>query len=239
MINLRYPDLGPANRQLQSFLRQMVDELNIALQQVEGTASQAVLVAKSAGTGGSGKDISPQATFNSIKSLIIKSADIVESYYDVISKRLEGMYVATSDFGTYSEETAATLEANSTQIKQMYENIQSIITDIENVEHSLIEVNAHIKTGLLDYDDAGVPIYGVEVGQRTEIDGEEVFNAYTRFTAGKLSFYDNNGNEVAYISDKKLYITHAEVTGSFKLGGFRDSAMADGSVVTRWIGGGE
>ena len=238
-VNLRYPDLGIGNRQLQSFLRQMVDELNIALQQVEATAASAQGLAQAAANGGGSKDASPMATFNSIKSLIIKSADIVESYYDVISKRLEGLYVATSDFGAYAEETAATLEANSTQIKQMYENIQSIITDIENVEHSLIEVNAHIYSGLLFYDEQGVPVYGLEIGQRTEIDGEEVFNKYARFTSSKLSFYDNNGSEVAYISDKKLYITHVEVTGSFKLGGFRDTVMANGGVVTRWIGGGE
>ena len=234
-VNLRYPDTKVGNSQLYSFLRQMVDELNIALQQVDTT--QATVIAQSAASGGGGKETSPKSTFNSIKSLIIKSADIVESYYDVISKRLEGQYVATSDFGTYSEATAQTIEANSSQIKQMYENIQSIITDIENVEHTLIEVNAHIYSGLLYYDEQGVPVYGLEIGQRTEIDGEEVFNKYARFTSGKLSFYDNNGNEVAYISDKKLYITHVEVTGSFKLGGFRDSAMGDGSVVTRWIGG--
>lgn len=240
-VKLRYPDMskGQADGYLQvrSYLRQLVDELNVALQQVESTASQAVVLAKSSGArGGSGQ--SPQATFNSIKSLIIKSADIVESYYDVINKRLEGLYVAKSDFGTYSEETAQTIKANSTQIQRLYENIQQIVTDIENVEHTLIEVNAHIYSGLLYYDEQGVPVYGLEIGQRTEIDGEEVFNKYARFTSGKLSFYDNNGNEVAYISDKKLYITHVEITGSLRIGGLVDTVLADGSVVTKWVTGG-
>ena len=106
------------------------------------------------------------------------------------------------------------------------------------MEHTLIEVNAHIKSGLLYYDEAGAPVYGLEIGQRTEIDGVETFNKYARFTSEKLSFYDSNDNEVAYISDKKLYITHVEVTGSFTLGGFVDTVLPDRSVVTRWKEGG-
>ncbi len=241
-INLRYPDFNRAGqadgyRWLQSYLRQLVDELNIALAQVEGTASQAQVIATSSANAEKNTVESPKTTFNAIKSLIIKSADIVDAYYDTISKRLEGMYVAQSAFGTYTEETAQSIEANSAQIKQIFESMQTILADIESVEHTLIEVNAHIKSGVLYYDEAGVPVYGLEIGQRTEIDGEETFNKYARFTSDKLSFYDSNDNEVAYISDKKLYITHVEITGSFKLGGFRDTAMADGSVVTQWIEG--
>ena len=80
-----------------------------------------------------------------------------------------------------------------------------------------------------------MPVYGIEVGQRTEIDGVEVFNKYARFTSDRLSFYDQNDNEVAYISDKKLYITHIEVTGSYTISGFVDTVLADGSVVTKWM----
>ena len=87
------------------------------------------------------------------------------------------------------------------------------------------------------YDDSGVPVYGLEIGQRTEKDGEEIFNKFARFTAEKLSFYDQNDNEVAYISDRKLYITHIEVIGSYSQGGFVDTTLADGSIVTRWVGG--
>ena len=83
-----------------------------------------------------------------------------------------------------------------------------------------------------------MPVYGVEIGQKTQIDGEEVFNQFARFTAEKLSFFDSNGVEVAYISDQKLYISHVEVTGTFTQGGFIDITLPDKSVVTKWIGGG-
>lgn len=246
-VDLRLPNITAETQagqlsQVKSYLYQMVEQLNWALKNVEATAASGYVVVNGRSVGGSmdtkpgGKDA--VTTFNEIKSLIIKSADIVNAYYEVINARLEGEYVAQSDFGTYSENTAQDIEANSTNIESLYSNIQEIVTDIENVEHTLIEVNAHIKSGLLYYDDEGAPVYGLEIGQRNEIDGEEVFNKYARFTSEKLAFYDQNDNEVAYISDRKLYITHVEVTDTFTIGGFVDTVIADRSVVTRWVEGG-
>ena len=165
--------------------------------------------------------------------LIIKSADIVNAYYEKISQKLSGEYVAQSEFGTYRETTEQTITKTSTMVEQNFTSVQQIITDLEGLQYKLIEVDAHINSGMLYYDEDGVPVYGLEIGQRTDIDGVEVFNKYARFTSDKLSFYDSNGNEVAYISDKKLYITHIEVTGSFSIGNLTDKVMADGSVVTK------
>lgn len=241
-LELRLPNITATTEagkliQIQSYLYQTVQQLNYALGTIEdGTSGKVLYTGKGTGGGRESGGVSPEdaaVTFNSLKGLIIKSADIVNSYYEVINTRLEGLYVAQSDFGTYTEETAQDIEANSTGIKQLFTNVQEIITDVENVEHTLIEVNAHIKTGILYYDDDGVPVYGLEVGQRTEIDGDEVFNKYARFTSNKLSFYDQNDNEVAYISDRKLYITHIEVTGSYAIGDLVDTVRSDGSVVTR------
>ena len=236
--NITAKDEAGQLKQLQSYLIQLVGQLNYAMKIVDGGSSGPVAYASSAASATGTEDAKSQTTFNSIKALIIKSADIVNAYYEAINSRLKGIYVAQSDFGKFSEETSADLEANSTAISQIYSNLQQIITDIENVEHTLIEVNAHIKSGLLYYDASGAPVYGLEIGQRTEIDGTEVFNKYARFTSDKLSFYDSNDTEVAYISDKKLYITHVEITGSFSLGGFVDTVLTDGSVLTKWVAGG-
>lgn len=240
-MDIRYPNITAKDSeaqllQVKSYLHQLVDQLNWALKNVEGGASGAnIYMGNVSASGDDGTDAKAKVTFNSIKSLIIKSADIVNAYYDQINTRLSGVYVAESDFGVYAEETEQQIEENSTSINQLFTNLQQIITDIEGLEHNLIEVEAHINSGLLYYDDTGAPVYGLEIGQKTEIDGEEVFNKFARFTAEKLSFYDSNGNEVAYISDKKLYITHIEVTGSFTQGGFVDTVLDDESVVTRWV----
>lgn len=140
-------------------------------------------------------------------------------------------------------------DAESSLNKSINDTKDALLKDIADAEERLkdlidssnailIEVQAHTRSGLLYYDDSGIPIYGFEVGQRNLVNGQEVFNQYARFTANKLSFYDNNGDEVAYISDKKLFIKNAEIRESLKQGGFEDTVMADKSIVTKWIGGG-
>ena len=242
--NFRLPNITATTpegklQQMQSFLYQTVEQLNWAMNTMQtGAAAGGAAVQSVAGGNSSQEQTDSLATFNDIKSLIIKSAEIVNSYYETISARLAGEYVAQSDFGTYTELTEQQILANSTAIDQVFTNLQQIITDIEGMSHTLIEVNAHIRSGILYYDEKGVPVYGVEIGQKTQIDGEEVFNQFARFTAEKLSFFDSNGVEVAYISDQKLYISHVEVTGTFTQGGFIDITLPDKSVVTKWIGGG-
>lgn len=240
-VNLRFPNITAQGEkeklmQVQSYLHQLVQDLQWAFETVGGSGSVRQAVELSKASGGVVESEEAKATFNDIKSLIIKSADIVNAYYDSINSRLKGLYVAQSDFGVYTEETDAIIQANSTGIEQLYSNIQTIITDIENLETAQIEANAYINSGLLYTDSQGVPVYGLEIGQRNKIDGAEVFNQFARFTAAKLSFYDSNGNEVAYISDKKLYITHVEVTGSLTQGAFVDTVLSNKDVVTRWVG---
>ncbi len=241
-FNLRFPNITAMDeagklRQTQSFLHQLVQELNWALNTLEtGTGSGPVAEIPRGSL--AEREGDAMASFNDIKPLIIKSADIVNAYYEKIQAKLEGLYVAQSDFGTYSEKTSADIQANSAAIEQNYTNVQQILSDLDMVENELITVSAHINTGLLYYDDSGTPVYGLEIGQKTEAGGEEVFNRYARFTAKKLSFYDRNDNEVAYISDYKLYITNVDVTGTYRIGSLRDTALADGSVVTKYVRGG-
>lgn len=442
MTDLRLPNITGTEKeqliQIRSYLYQLVPQLQHALSTMgtmetkEVTPTPKSLYPTSAGSG-----TTPQTTFNSIKALIIKSAEIVNAYYEEINKRLEGIYVAQSDFGDYAEKTSQEIEANSTSTTQRFENIQVVITnqggDIKSLEENLVSieenlsftqkdiltlgenvegitdsvttlennvndldtslqetsetinntiisteanlttaisdakteiaeninaeietakgytdetanelsgkidtakeelegsiditkseltdkvegvdadlqesktatndrisaidldlqaskedfyngiqgvqdsvggvnalledaksqlkgsiddlevyvkgiqdvivgVTAYLKSGLLYYTEGGIPVYGLEVGQTVtdEVSGEEAFKKYARFTSEKLSFYDSNNIEVAYISDKKLYIRMAEIRVSFQIGGLIDLVMSNGDVVTKWIGG--
>lgn len=244
-INLRLPNITETTpegklRQMQSFLYQTVEQLNWALNTLESGGSGGVVTQgkNSAGSSSGGENKKENSVnFNELKALIIKSADIVNAYYEKINARLTGEYVAQSDYGTFVELTEGQFKATSTDIEQLFTNLQQIITDIDNVESTLIEVNACIKSGLLYYNEAGVPIFGLEIGQTNEVDGVKVFSQYARFTADRLVFYDYNGREMAYISDKKLYIDNIEVASSFSIGGFVETVQPDLSVVKRWVGG--
>lgn len=230
--NISAPTDSGKIEQIRGYLFQLADQLKWALNSLNSGEANVLQQGNHSAT----KEIKEKesiATFNSVKSLIIKSADIVNAYYEKINEKLIGEYVAKSDFGEYSESTTQEINKNSTATEQLFTNIQKISTDLENLEHSLIEVNARIKSGLLYYDDNGVPIYGLEIGQKNNIDGEEVFNKFARFTSDKLSFYDRNDTEVAYISDYKLFITNAHITGSLTLGRFVIDT-SDGLVI-KWV----
>lgn len=348
-IELRLPNISGSEReqlvQMRSYLYQLVPQLQWALNAVNTTTTSDAPAQKVVSST-SVAPVNAEITFDKLKPLIIKSADIVEAYYEEINKRLESLYVAESDFGTFMEKTAQDIEATSTYVDQKYENVQVIISDevdglrvsfqddmdnlnttvetietnvttidnhvkevyghieginaevkdvanlttdlndaiidvdekikntktiveettgtveglkgtteeiansigslnasvedankdIANLKVSIVEATAHIRSGILFYDENEIPVYGLEIGQKNTVNGVEVFNKYARFTSDRLSFYDQNDTEVAYVSDKKLYITNIEITGTFRIGRFVDTVMPDdGSVVTKWI----
>ena len=240
MIDLRMPNITGSEMeqlsQIRSYLYQFVPQLQWALNQLDASAGSAYTAQKERKTTEQKAEFNSEVAFNALKPIIIKSADIIQAFYEEISSRIVGTYVAESDFGTFVEKTEQEIIQSSTDIEQIFSDLQGIFTDIENLSFTLAEVNAHIKSGLLYYDDEGIPVYGLEIGQKNTIDGEEVFNKYARFTSDRLSFYDQNDTEVAYISDYKLYITNAEVTGTLKLGGF----LIDTSkgLTIKWVGRG-
>lgn len=283
MIDIRQPNITAEEplqqvAQMRSYMYQLSQQLQWAFNNIGSMASSGsggVVYSQKSGGGSSGgmDDKTALDTFAGLKGLIIKSADIVNAYYDTIQAKLEGLYVAQSEFGEYVEATKLELEANSKGITQNYENIQGIqtsvkntqtdisvlqsgVTDakdsVENVRNELAEVqqgvdditaiivetNAYIKSGHIYDDENGIPVYGLEIGQTNTVNGEQVFDKFARFSSGRLSFFDSNETEVAYISDYKLYITNAEITGSLRIVN-RFKIYYDNGLAFKWIGGGD
>ena len=239
-IDIRLPNINSATEQgqlsqMRSYLYQLVEQLNWALNTVQDGAVQTVVQPITAPTasGTAAAEQEAQDTFNSIKSLIIKSADIVNAYYETMRLRMDGEYVAESDFGVYRRTTAAELSATIDSVNQLYTDLQSVEETADGAYDSVRAVTANIKTGLLYTNESGVPVYGLEVGQRNVENGVESFRKYARFTANRLSFYDQNDTEVAYISDYKLFITQAQITGSITLGRYV-ADMSDG-LAFKWV----
>ncbi len=252
----RFPNITGATTQeqmvqMRSYMHQLVEQLNWAMSNIDHVQTQVVNnVNRTINESANKEDPDIEVTFSALKPLIIKSAEIVQAYYEEMNTRFVGEYVAVSDFGTFIEQTDQKISQTSTGIEQTFTNIQSIETDIErsfsdiqnaekdiaDLNTTIAEVKAHIRTGLLD-DKVVPPVYGIEIGQSNTVDGEKTFNKYARFTSDRLSFYDQNDIEVAYVSDYKLFIRNVEITSSYKIGGFKDTVMANGDVVTKWEGG--
>lgn len=210
VLDIRLPELTGGSmeqqlRQIQSYLYSLASQLQYAFENVSREQEQVRQVQTAA------QEKTPVQTFAALKSLIIKSADIVESYSREIERRLEGKYVAQSQFGTYSQETEQKIRENAEGIVQSFRNVQALQSMVESVESAVVEINAYIRTGLLYSQEDGEDVYGLEIGQQTRKDGAVRFQKFARLTADRLSFYDRNDVEVAYISDYQLHITSAQV----------------------------
>lgn len=223
-------------REMQRYLWQFVEQMQIAIgesRKIEKELQQYQKEEKQ-----KAKD-TPAAAFGRIKDLIIKSADIVEAYRTEITRTLEGEFVAVSTFGTFQERTTAAITETDKNVTQNFKAIQKIETDVAGLESGIRQMNAYIRTGFLYEDSDGVSRYGVEIGEQAEKDGVNVFLKFARLTSDRLSFFDQNGIEVAYISDKKLYIISAQVqeieaksayVGELSIGGYFFEVGLDGHL---------
>ena len=140
-IEIRLPNItGTTEKeqlsQVKSYLYQLAQQLQWAIGYI-GTSNGAdtsVTKASNSSQVGLPSGVVAQSTFNAIKPLIINSAEIVNAYYEAINQKLEGEYVAVSDFGTYSEKTAQEIEANSTGIESLYSNVQFLLAKLYNTK---------------------------------------------------------------------------------------------------------
>lgn len=203
-VNFRPPQLTGGTeaeqlRQIQTYLYTLWEQLQYAFEEVQPQ------------TGGqnpapSPAPVTPQAVNAGLKALILKSAQVTQVLEQRVAQRLEGKYVAQSQFGTFRQETSQQITANSRGLTQQFENVQQLTSAVAELDSGLRAVSATIRTGEL-----ADGVYGVEIGQQEGENGIIRFRRYARLTADRLSFYDSNQVEVAYISDRKLHVTAAQV----------------------------
>ena len=226
---------------MKTYLDQLAQDLQFTLGAVEkqiitvqDTAANAERTLRSVS-----ESQTPKAQFSGLKALISKSAAIVNAYYEEINRRLSGLYVAQSDFGTYRQETQQEITENAQGITRAFSDMQALGDTLAQVQAAVTQVNAWIKTGKLGEDENSVPIYGVEIGQQTEKNGLVVFQKFARLMADRLSFFDQNGVEVSFIGDETMHITRAEISSltagnasaeQFRMGEYLWFTGADGHL---------
>lgn len=104
--NIRFPNITGVSEaeqltQIKSYLYQLVEQLNWMLPTIEASAGQASTSSKDPAFG----DVSAE-TFYELKSLLIKSSDTLNAYYEKINAKLEGQYVKQADFNGYKQEVS-------------------------------------------------------------------------------------------------------------------------------------
>lgn len=234
---------------LYDYLYQMVETLNLQ-EQTDRTENTVATGASVPREGEESRETARlDAQYDALKSLVIKTAQTTVKELEQLSARLTGSYVAISDFGKYMEQLNAYIEANPDSITQYYSFYSELKNNIGEAQAAfdqyINETEGYIKTGIVYYDEGGMPVLGVAVGQnltarevtlpdgttQTEID-QTAFRA--TFTAKKLSFWQDD-LEVAYVSNNRLYITGITVLDKMTLGEWEVSTS--NGMAFKWIGG--
>jgi hypothetical protein len=238
-------DLSHQLAQLKDYLFYLVDELQFnegsIKAAISGGSTGGTNITRIVSTGGSSSPApTPDEIFNNIKAQIIKVADVVVAAESKkLTESFTSQYEAISnEFGTYKEEVTNTITLSTEGINQKFTEIEAITSDafeaVNMASDYVKKTDAYIKSGILD---GGV--YGIEIGQTDTYNETSTFKAFARFTAQKLSFFDGNGSEVAYISQNKLYINNVVINHSLTVGLLETKVKVksedDVDVIERWI----
>ena len=213
-------------QQLYAYLGAMSNTLNSALMSI--TIEQMTPEAQAVIREGAAEERKEETT--ALKSLIIKTAEIVRTEMDEIRTTLTGSVQALSEqFGSYQQDMVANITATAEGILQDY-HFEERIQGLEDIDAAgfIRKINQYIFCGLVDSVNGK---YGIAVGENvTNSDG--TMNAAGRkatFTMDELAFYEGS-TKVAYMSNNMFNITNGEITRSLKMGNHTWTKLSDGSL---------
>lgn len=251
VIDIRLPNITATDEagqiaQMRSYLYQFAEQLQWAFNSISNGETMESYRATQSESSSTSKEEEAKNTFSDIKSLIIKSADIVEAYYKQFGVMLEteGKYMAKSDFGTYYEESSQTLSAKYDRIEAEYKSLETVINELNNTIGS-ISNNAIITSGMLRYEPIagveGVKRYGISIQQRIEdeVTKEVTYEKIAMLTSDGLELFDSSTSMMprAIYKYNNMYVTNAEIFGSLKIGGYNLDTSKGLSF--KWVGKGE
>lgn len=84
-----------------------------------------------------------------LKSLILKTANEVESYADKKVESFSSEYVARSEFGTYQQTVQATMETTAQGVQENYDLIQAVTSDVDSLFDSYEEIRGQVVRGIV------------------------------------------------------------------------------------------
>lgn len=231
-------------RQVYSYLFRLSEHLNLALAQMDSGGKKAEIQRRTVGDGAA----DAAKSYNELRGLIVNTAEIVRREMDTVEAELHGEYEAvSSQWGSFREtvDTIMTETAHSVVREYDYDAaIETLQGQAAGFERYQLQTEGFIRQGFVEYNEQGLPVLGIAIGQNLTgstvlIDGQpyEQFDSGQScafYTAEKVSFRIN-GQEVAYVSNRKLYIGDMEVTGDVVL---RDWMLTTyNGFAIKWVGG--
>lgn len=148
--------------------------------------------------------------------------EITTNYQTAITQTKDSITTMVSETYTTKTETQEIVESTSSKIEQTKKDLTVSFTK---------ETNG-IRDDLQDYKDS-VSTYirfdenGIELGK-----SDSAFK--TQLTNEELAFIQDN-SKVAYINNKKMYITEAEILDTLRIGKYAYIPRANGNTSFRWM----
>ena len=151
----------------------------------------------------------------------------IDGNYSSLYQQINGV---ASDFGTFEANFTTKVEETAANTIKSY-GYDAKLSTLEEQAAGFSAYQEHtegfIAQGFIDVDESGAPIVGVAIGEGLKTE-EYVYNGRTYkklnanqscafYLADRVSFRVN-GKEVAYLSNKILWITDAVLTGTLQLG---------------------
>lgn len=168
-------------------------------------------------------ELSQKADAASIYSYVDTSVSAVQQTTSEISTYVENQTVTKSDYETFSEKVRNALSMDSTGTTMIFQRISEAISSVdEKQQDNYNEILKYIR-----FVDGNIIL-----GQQ----GNEITLTIQN---NRLSF-QQNGNEIAYMSDNQLVIANAEIKagGRLRLGAFGFIPRDDGSLSFLKVGEG-
>lgn len=242
--------------QMYAFLFRLSENLNVALNNLtqENYTAASQIAASGVASSGHGSSIDPNlaTSYNELRALINNTATVVRHEITTLENGLKDKYVATSEWGTFQESFVSTVQNEAKAVVNGYgydSRLTALDEEAAGFSEYQISTEGYIREGFIDYDDNGVPIIGIAIGQgltstKVTIGDKELVQIdkdqnCAFYTAEKVSFRVN-GVEAAYFSNQKLIVHGIEIGNALSIGepGKQWEITAhNGIFKIKWIGG--
>lgn len=172
------------------------------------------------------------ATPEGVTELLNQTQDSLSSSLSTLSDKVDSLDESLSENTDEINNVKILVDSNKTAIATLEQQSDKIEMDFQTIEESVYDLNKQLTTEVnvrlsyIRFEDGNI-ILG-----RVVEPGENDFQVV--ISNEKMSFLQN-GTEIAYLSNNKLYITDAQVTSSHRIGNYLLSQRSNGNFGIRWI----
>jgi len=239
------PQLQGSPEQQLLAMRDYLVRLAQSLEQV-GSSDVAVSAAKSAAKAAQEQTAQQvRSTANSLKALIIKTADEITEYTDARVENFESLYVAKSDYGTYYNQIETQVTQTARDTVETYHYTEAI----GELNAYLTDLNGQIRRGVIEDPETHEVHLGIAISEQLSFTGQtqtEGGLTYYELAPGQtLGLYTStgwqfwiNGVRRGWFSseDSMLHVSNIVVENRLQLGSEWDVTITNGFGL-RYIGG--